>query len=75
LLIGLSFVYVFGGKIVPKRQGRGRNKCKKVAKLKAGEKIKVMFYNDRVLSKTFTRQLGRIVHDSNITPIRMKKMD
>jgi hypothetical protein len=46
---------------------------KKVAKLKAGEKIKVMFYNNRALSKTFPRQLGRIVCDSNITPIRVKK--
>lgn len=44
-----------GGKTVQKRQGRGRNKCKKVAKLKAGEKIKVMFYNNRALSKTFPR--------------------
>ena len=68
-----SSVYVLGGKTVQKRQGRGRNKCKKVAKLKAGEKIKVMFYNNRALSKTFPRQLGRIVHDSNITPIRVKK--
>ena len=32
-----------------------------------------MFYNNRALSKTFPRQLGRIVHDSNITPIRVKK--
>jgi len=68
-----SFIYVLGGKTVQKRQGRGRNKCKKVAKLKAGEKIKVMFYNNRALSKTFPRQLGRIVRDSNITPIRVMK--
>jgi hypothetical protein len=68
-----SSIYVLGGKTVQKRQGRGRNKCKKVTKLKAGEKIKVMFYNNRAISKTFPRQLGRIVRDSNITPIRVKK--
>ena len=68
-----SSVYDLGGKKVQKRQGCGRNKCKNVAKLKAGEKIEVMFYNNRALSKTFPRQLDRIVRDSNITPIRVKK--
>jgi hypothetical protein len=32
-----------------------------------------MFYNNRALSKIFPRQLGRIVRDFNITPIRVKK--
>ena len=68
-----SSVYVLGGKKVQKWQGRGRNKCKNVAKLKAGEKIEVMFYNNLALSKTFPRQLDRIVRDSNITPIRVMK--
>jgi len=67
------FFYVSGDKTVQKRQGRGRNKCKLVAKLKPGEKIKVTFYNNRALSRTFSHQLGRIVRDLNITPIRVKK--
>nr|XP_034591753.1 uncharacterized protein LOC117853529 [Setaria viridis] len=62
-----------GDKNVKQKQGRGKNKCKKVAKLKPGEKIKVRFYNKRAISKVFARQLGKIVCDTNIIPVRVKK--
>ncbi|WVZ75535.1 hypothetical protein U9M48_023579 [Paspalum notatum var. saurae] len=62
-----------GDKTTKKIGGRGKNKCKAVADLKPREKIKVVFYNNRALSKTFSRHLGRLVRDTNITPIRVKK--
>ncbi|WVZ75780.1 hypothetical protein U9M48_023812 [Paspalum notatum var. saurae] len=54
-------------------RGREKNKCKAVADLKPREKIKIVFYNNRALSKTFSRHLGRLIRDTNITPIRVKK--
>ncbi|XP_016500811.1 uncharacterized protein LOC107819238 [Nicotiana tabacum] len=48
---------------------RGRNKCKEVASLEVGQKLKVTFYNNRTVgtnSKLFSRHLGRIVRDRNM---------
>lgn len=61
-----------GTKMV-QHKGRGKNKCKEVAKLKENQKIKVEFYNNCALSNSFSRHLGRIVHDQNITPVKVKK--
>nr|CAD1843907.1 unnamed protein product [Ananas comosus var. bracteatus] len=55
-----------------KRNVRGRNKCKEVAKLKSEKKLKVKFYNKRVVEKNhrvFSRHLERIVRDHNIYPL------
>nr|CAD1823035.1 unnamed protein product [Ananas comosus var. bracteatus] len=57
-----------------KRNVRGKNKCKEVAKLKSGKKLGVKFYNKRVVGKNhrvFSRHLGRIVRDRNICPLRV----
>jgi len=59
--------------ITEEKRGRGKNKCKNLAKLKPGQKIKVMFYNNRALSTSFARHIGRIVRDPTITPVRVKK--
>ncbi|XP_075097263.1 uncharacterized protein LOC107823831 [Nicotiana tabacum] len=51
---------------------RRRNKCKEVASLEVGQKLKVTFYNNRMVgikSKLFSRHLGRIVHDCNMCPL------
>ncbi|XP_070043495.1 uncharacterized protein LOC142178569 isoform X2 [Nicotiana tabacum] len=51
---------------------RGRNKCKEVASLEVGQKLKVTFYNNRTVgtnSKLFSRHLGRIVRDRNMCPL------
>nr|XP_033513837.1 uncharacterized protein LOC117278466 [Nicotiana tomentosiformis] len=48
---------------------RGKNKCKEVASLEVGQKLKVTFYNNRMVgtnSKLFSRHLGRIVRDRNM---------
>ena len=59
--------------ITEEKRGRGKNKCKNLAKLKPGQKIKVMFYNNRALGTSFARHIGRIVRDPTITPVRVKK--
>ncbi|XP_016436702.1 uncharacterized protein LOC107762824 [Nicotiana tabacum] len=54
------------------RKVRGRNKCKEVASLEVGQKLKVTFYNNRIdgtNSKLFSRHLGRIVRDRNMCPL------
>jgi hypothetical protein len=51
------------------KRGHGKNKCKNLAKLKPGQKIKLMFYNNRALGTSFTRHIGRIVCDPTITPV------
>ena len=51
---------------------RGKNKCKEVADLLESQKIKVRFYNNRALSKSFSRHLGRIARNPRITPMRVK---
>lgn len=61
-----------GTKMV-QHKGHGKNKCKEVAKLKENQKIKVEFYNNRALSNSLSRHLGRIVRDRNITPVKVKK--
>ncbi|OIT39198.1 hypothetical protein A4A49_22557, partial [Nicotiana attenuata] len=51
---------------------QGRNKCKEVASLEVGQKLKVTFYNNRTVgtnSKLFSRHLGRIVRDRNMCPL------
>lgn len=56
-----------------KRRVRGKNKCKEVADLMESQKIKVQFYNNRALSKSFARHLGRIVRNPRITPMRVNE--
>ncbi|KAG5611638.1 hypothetical protein H5410_022919 [Solanum commersonii] len=51
---------------------RGSNKCKEVASLDIGQKLKVTFYNNRTVGKNsnlFLRHLGKIVRDRNICPL------
>ncbi|OIT08889.1 hypothetical protein A4A49_55633, partial [Nicotiana attenuata] len=53
---------------------RGTNRCKKVAGLKAGEKLRVTFYHNRVVGQhqaSFTRHLGILVRDRNMCPLRV----
>jgi len=43
--------------------------CKEVTSLENGEKLKVIFYNNRTVgtnSKLFSRHLGKIVRDRNM---------
>ena len=56
-----------------KRRVRGKNKCKEVADLMESQKIKVRFYNNRALSKSFARHFCRIVRNPGITPMRVKE--
>ncbi|KAH0633355.1 hypothetical protein KY284_036141 [Solanum tuberosum] len=54
------------------RRVRGSNMCKEVASLENGEKLKVIFYNNRTVgknSKLFSRHLGKIVRDRNMCPL------
>ncbi|XP_049378008.1 uncharacterized protein LOC125842723 [Solanum stenotomum] len=51
---------------------RGSNKCKEVASLEIGQKLKVTFYNNRTVgtnSNLFSRHLGKIIRDRNICPL------
>ncbi|XP_016484005.1 uncharacterized protein LOC107804598 isoform X2 [Nicotiana tabacum] len=51
---------------------RGRNKCKEVASLEFGQKLKVTFYNNRTVGKNsnlFSRNLGKLVRDRNLCPL------
>ncbi|KAJ8428149.1 LOW QUALITY PROTEIN: hypothetical protein Cgig2_011522 [Carnegiea gigantea] len=53
---------------------RGRNKGKEIAKLKPEEKLPIEFYPNRVVGENydiFIRQLGIIVHDTNMCPLRV----
>ncbi|WMV31114.1 hypothetical protein MTR67_024499 [Solanum verrucosum] len=54
------------------RRVRGTNKCKEVASLEAGKKLKVTFYNNRTVgtnSNLFSRHLGKIIRDCNMCPL------
>ncbi|KAH0710852.1 hypothetical protein KY284_012279 [Solanum tuberosum] len=54
------------------RRVRGSNMCKEVASLENGEKLKVIFYNNRTVgtnSKLSSRHLGKIVRDRNMCPL------
>ncbi|KAH0725217.1 hypothetical protein KY284_001082 [Solanum tuberosum] len=54
------------------RKVRGSNKCKEVASLEIGQKLKVTFYNNRMVgtnSNLFSKHLGKIVGDRNICPL------
>jgi hypothetical protein len=55
-----------------KHRVHGKNKCKEVADLMESQKIKVRFYNNRALSKSSARHLGRIARNPRITPMRVK---
>ncbi|WMV13993.1 hypothetical protein MTR67_007378 [Solanum verrucosum] len=51
---------------------RGSNKCKEVASLEAGTKLKVTFYNNRTVgtnNNLFSRHLGKIICDCNMCPL------
>ncbi|KAH0773508.1 hypothetical protein KY290_010645 [Solanum tuberosum] len=53
---------------------RGTNICKNVLRLRPGEKLKVTFYQNRVVGQnhtSFTRHLGLIVRDHNMCSLRV----
>ncbi|KAH0664550.1 hypothetical protein KY284_029481 [Solanum tuberosum] len=53
---------------------RGTNICKKVLRLRPGEKLKVTFYQNRAVGPNhtlFTRHLGLLVRDRNMCPLRV----
>ncbi|KAH0702207.1 hypothetical protein KY285_016485 [Solanum tuberosum] len=53
---------------------RGTNICKKVLRLRPGEKLKVTFYQNPVVGPnhtSFTRHLGLLVRDRNMCPLRV----
>ncbi|XP_059290138.1 uncharacterized protein LOC132043691 [Lycium ferocissimum] len=53
---------------------RGLNICKKVLRLKPGEKLRVTFYQNRVVGMnhaSFTRHLGLLVRDRSMCPLRV----
>ncbi|XP_055827968.1 uncharacterized protein LOC129896154 [Solanum dulcamara] len=55
-----------------KKKVLGSNKCKEVASLEAGKKLKVAFYNNRTAqtdSNLFSRHLGKIIRDCNMCPL------
>ncbi|KAG6503091.1 hypothetical protein ZIOFF_035380 [Zingiber officinale] len=57
------------------RKVRGKNKNKKIATLKSGEKMEIEFYNNRAVGKNhsyWSRHLGKIVRDKHICPIQVK---
>lgn len=57
------------------RKVRGKNKNKKIAALKSGEKMEIEFYNNRAVGKNhrcWSRHLGKIVRDKHICPIQVK---
>ncbi|KAL2923707.1 ATP-dependent zinc metalloprotease FtsH [Bienertia sinuspersici] len=63
-------------RIQENEKGRGRYKCKNIAKLKKGEKLEVTFYNNRVVGpnhEVFARHFGIIVLDTNVVPVRVYK--
>ncbi|OIT02316.1 hypothetical protein A4A49_56833, partial [Nicotiana attenuata] len=60
------------------KEDRGSNKCKEVASLEVGEKLKVTFYNNRIVGKNsnlFSRPLGKIVRDRDICPLGVSSWD
>nr|XP_009801296.1 PREDICTED: uncharacterized protein LOC104247059 isoform X1 [Nicotiana sylvestris]XP_009801297.1 PREDICTED: uncharacterized protein LOC104247059 isoform X2 [Nicotiana sylvestris]XP_009801298.1 PREDICTED: uncharacterized protein LOC104247059 isoform X2 [Nicotiana sylvestris] len=57
---------------------RGSNKCKEVASLEVGQKLKVTFYNNRTVGKNsnlFVRHLGKLVRDRNMCPLGVSSWD
>ncbi|XP_073306514.1 uncharacterized protein [Primulina huaijiensis] len=57
------------------RKVRGKNKNKKIAALKSGEKMEIEFYNNCAVGKNhryWSRHLGKIVRDKHICPIQVK---
>ncbi|CAI0400370.1 unnamed protein product [Linum tenue] len=60
--------------VVKKKKVRSKNKCKRVGKLKAGEKLSIVFFLNGpvgVNRNEFTRYLGKLVTDNTICPVRV----
>lgn len=72
----LGIFQILEGEIyTQKRKVRGKNHNKKVSGLKNGEKLPIVFYNNRAVEEnhqSWSRHLGRIVRNPNICPIRVK---
>lgn len=70
---------IVGSKISEKvKKVRGGNKCKEVASLEVGQKLKVIFYNNRMFgnnSNLFSRNLEKIVRDCYICPLVVSSWD
>jgi len=74
LFIGVDYTKRKLGKRSEKT--RGRNKCKEIMRLKAGEKLPIEFYHNHAVGDnydTFVRSLGIIVYDTNIFPLRVHR--
>ncbi|CAN1789091.1 hypothetical protein LINPERHAP1_LOCUS18333 [Linum perenne] len=57
------------------RKGRGKNKCRALAKHKPGVTLPIQFYKRRAVGenhKVFTRNLGMLVRDPLVLPIKVK---
>ncbi|KAG5619811.1 hypothetical protein H5410_005029 [Solanum commersonii] len=51
---------------------RGSNKCKEVASLGVGKRLKLTFYNNRMVGTNcnlFSRHLGKFIRDCNMCPL------
>ncbi|CAN1764589.1 hypothetical protein LINPERHAP1_LOCUS9327, partial [Linum perenne] len=58
------------------RKGRGKNKCRALAKLKPGVTLPIQFFKRRAVGenhKVFTRNLGMLVRDPLVLPTKVKK--
>ncbi|CAN1140958.1 hypothetical protein LINPERHAP2_LOCUS12183 [Linum perenne] len=58
------------------KKGRGKNKCKAIAKLRAGEKLSIKFFQRRGVGMhgdVWARKLGLVYRDPSIIPVQMKK--
>ncbi|CAN1284955.1 hypothetical protein LINPERPRIM_LOCUS18804, partial [Linum perenne] len=58
------------------RKGRGKNKCRALAKLKPGVTLPIQFYKRRAVGenhKVFTKNLGMLVRDPLVLSIKVKK--
>ncbi|CAN1301923.1 hypothetical protein LINPERPRIM_LOCUS25198, partial [Linum perenne] len=58
------------------KKGRGKNKCKAIAKLRAGEKLSIKFFQRRGVGMhgdVWARKLGLVYRDPSIIPVQIKK--
>lgn len=65
------------GELAPQkpRNTRGKNKNRKIVRLKNTEKLEIQFYNNRAVGENhsnWSRHLGIIVRSTNICPVRVK---
>ena len=71
-----SFICLLIGAVhTQKKNVQGKNKNKRIAALKIGEKLPILFYNNRVVGENhnlWSRHLGKIVCDCNICPVQVK---